>query len=422
MVTRREFIQGLIWGVGSLGLSQCATLDRLFIGESSDFSDRVVIIGGGFSGLLCAYHLKKLKIPFVIFEARTQLGGQILTLSNHWGAKTWADLGVDHFLATDRAFNQLTDELKLKKITLAASPLWIDGQLNRQRLGPLIQKSQRLLGSLKNKNAVEALRLLSKDSAFEKILRHWSLSQYGYEPHFLPAEQLVFLNLSAPQVLIQGGMSQVIDKLTGEVFGAFSDTQLRLGYQLAKIEKGPLNNWDLVFNTVEGRRRFEAKQLILTLPPWLWSRVEGLEAFVTPPIQSIKNLTHKWIARRVTSFNQNFERFDSLNGHIQRGYKWEQRGPWGDVRSEQPVISGYNQPDPQVVATDLVRFDWAQKTHLMGRSPGPLQLNYQYQFQLPEFWHTPNQRGLAQQHLNALESLTQRAYEITQIIKTQKAT
>jgi hypothetical protein len=147
--------------------------------------------------------------------------------------------------------------------------------------------------------------------------------------------------------------------------------------------------------------------------------VDGLTPFFTEPQERLDLLTHKWLGRRVAPIKQNFERFDSGSGRVTRGHKWEQRGPWGDIRSEQYVLSGFHQPDPGL--TDLVELDWAQKKTIRGRSPGPLMLGYQYQFQLPEFWQTPSQRGSQQLYLSSLESLTQRVSEITQGFRAKKA-
>ena len=96
MQNRRKFIEKVIQGSALLGatslaspllLSSCQTLDEALITDPPDLEDQVCIIGGGVTGLFCAYELKKRKIPFRLFEASRRLGGQILSSgSNEYGA------------------------------------------------------------------------------------------------------------------------------------------------------------------------------------------------------------------------------------------------------------------------------------------------------------------------------------------------
>lgn len=44
------------------------------------YTEKVVVIGAGISGLTCAYHLKQLGIPCLVFEAQQRAGGLIATI------------------------------------------------------------------------------------------------------------------------------------------------------------------------------------------------------------------------------------------------------------------------------------------------------------------------------------------------------
>ena len=92
-------------------LSSCSTLDEYLIEDQFDFTQEVVIIGGGISGLYAAYQLKKNKIPFKIFDSSQRLGGKIQTIDEmEWGAF--------EFRKGDEILNKLSKELNLEKMDL----------------------------------------------------------------------------------------------------------------------------------------------------------------------------------------------------------------------------------------------------------------------------------------------------------------
>src|SRR5579883_474488 len=73
-------------------------------------SKRVVIAGGGVSGLAAAYDLKRAGIECVVFEKRPRLGGVIET--RHWENCTF-DNGPDGFLSQKPEALALIEELGL---------------------------------------------------------------------------------------------------------------------------------------------------------------------------------------------------------------------------------------------------------------------------------------------------------------------
>ena len=87
--SRREFIATL--GLGSLvALNACKSKNdkkhvdstRLTTSVATSYKTKIAIIGGGISGLNCAYQLKKQGIDATIYEGSKRLGGRILTHYN----------------------------------------------------------------------------------------------------------------------------------------------------------------------------------------------------------------------------------------------------------------------------------------------------------------------------------------------------
>lgn len=92
----------------------CSTLDEYLIEDEFDFNHEVVIVGGGLSGLYAAYELKKLKIPFRLFEAGSRCGGKIQSVQ----AAEW---GGYEFSKNDKVLIKLKKELDLEAVNLNES-------------------------------------------------------------------------------------------------------------------------------------------------------------------------------------------------------------------------------------------------------------------------------------------------------------
>lgn len=72
-----------------------------------------IIIGGGISGLYAAKSLTEKNIPFVLFEAKSRLGGRILTQPTSQDADLGVDLGPTWFWPHQKRIQQLITELNI---------------------------------------------------------------------------------------------------------------------------------------------------------------------------------------------------------------------------------------------------------------------------------------------------------------------
>lgn len=444
-MTRREYIQSLLGLGGSVLLSHCAAFDKLFMGEFSDLSDSVIIIGGGFGGLSAAYYLKKQKIPFYLFERSHRLGGQIYTLSQVAGPGTWGELGAEWIYDSDLQMNQLIRELSLPLVTFRETSFSVfQEQLKKgsevkelNRLQMLAQKnllssqdsliktpdqlfsSSEIFYSLQNQSLSDWALGLSKESFWLDQLRAWSYQRYGYSSDYLQAgpfaKNFVFnkiREMARPEeYTIRGGLGRLIESLSGLALGAFPEERLRLGHELVDVEPSSQGRWDLIFMTREGRRRYQANKVILTQPLNTLSQMEvfngGVEALKGPSHFLQTKGIHLKKSNLATSLKVN-----ALEGESLRWIRdFELKKTFGkEVEIKRLEMELVGQPSQFVKANDY-SYEWIQKTqlptlNLPGRSLGPILPEYQVQLSLPPGWsQTYQSEGQYQDWLSPLESV-----------------
>ncbi len=79
-----------------------------------NFQKPVVILGAGAAGLAAAYELKKLSIPFVIYEASNRYGGRVQTKKNFNNEGMFGELGAELIDSNHTYLFQLAKELNLE--------------------------------------------------------------------------------------------------------------------------------------------------------------------------------------------------------------------------------------------------------------------------------------------------------------------
>jgi monoamine oxidase len=75
-ITRREMLER------SLGAAAALLLSDRFVSAPQAAAGRVIVIGGGFSGLAAAYELSKVGYDVTVAEARNRVGGRVLSFSD----------------------------------------------------------------------------------------------------------------------------------------------------------------------------------------------------------------------------------------------------------------------------------------------------------------------------------------------------
>jgi hypothetical protein len=421
MKTRRDFIKSLVVAGGVQALSGCSTLDQIFMGESSDLTSSVVIIGGGLAGLVCAYELKKRGIPYTLFEQGENLGGQILTSSNPFGGDSWVDWGAEFFTPYDQALVSLVKELELEVFVFpSVSQKKTETSLKYLRsLQALWFKKYRVPSSsdiLKSQSLAEWGWDLNRDSQWLKQLEYWSWYRCGVSSENLTPG--IFIKefqgqgqtpWSTAEWSLPGGLGRLTQTLAHHVFGLFSEQKLKLEHELIRVESSGRDVWDFVFQTPMGRRRYMVKQVILTPLPHLLAPIEGFSDFVVLPDAFYKtaSLVTKWA--RLQPWQKPYRSW-GLEPRWGRGY--QKRGAWDQIKAQSFVELGLYESQEQLhtlqssfhyksqdVKGDrkedffILTKNWNQQKGVLGRSTGAKPLSLQPRWNLPPFWLSTQDLG-----------------------------
>ncbi|WP_217602349.1 NAD(P)/FAD-dependent oxidoreductase [Chitinophaga sp. GbtcB8] len=116
-------------------------------------TDPVVIIGGGFAGLVAAKELKRNKIPFVLFEGGKNIGGLAQTFTDEQGFKY--DLGTH--IITNRLARKLGITDQCRDVLYFGESIWLNGRLRSYPFG-LLGNKKYLIDALRSRLRFPLLR------------------------------------------------------------------------------------------------------------------------------------------------------------------------------------------------------------------------------------------------------------------------
>lgn len=110
--SRRKFIKNTVAGVAAASayslLSACSTFDDYLFEDRNEFSDEVIIVGGGIAGIYLAQKLRSNKTEFRLFEASDAFGGRIKSVNG-------IDYGASLLSKHDKLAAELVESLGLTK-------------------------------------------------------------------------------------------------------------------------------------------------------------------------------------------------------------------------------------------------------------------------------------------------------------------
>ncbi len=216
---------------------------------------KIVIIGGGLTGLTLAYYLKKINIDATVIESRDRLGGRIHTKTTSYNASI--ELGATWFSRQHQSVIQLLKELGVKK--------------------------------------------------FKQVLGQLAI----YEPISTSPHQVVQLPPNdEPSFRVSGGTSRIIDAL----INSLEPHQIRKSTVVKSIESIE----DHLKITCENQV-IEADIVVSTLPPFLFSSTITTLPNLPDDLIAVCQNTHTWMGESIKiglTYKQPFWRKEGTSGTV----------------------------------------------------------------------------------------------------------
>lgn len=297
-ISRRDFLKlGVSAGAG-LGLAGCSTLDRMVLGEEGDEADRIVILGAGIAGLSAAYHLKKQKIPYHVFEGSARLGGRVYTVPDFFRGQTVSELGAEFFTANQKFVFEIAKELRIETMEVAE----VETRARRRKLNAVsslsslnaefrrMQKASARAEVVSGISLADWAKARSRDAAFTNLISEWSLERYGAAPELVSAE--VFANAfdraknplslwTEGRFRFRAGTNALAAAMFDRTSGFQPERTFSLRHKLTAVRRRS-RGIELIFETPNGSRTVLAKHVICALPLAILKDVDGLTEFAGP--------------------------------------------------------------------------------------------------------------------------------------------
>jgi len=243
-------------------------------------TNQVIIIGGGLAGLYSAYKLQLLNIPYLLLEAKSQLGGRIFAAPSQINSDVSFDLG----------------------------PTWIF---------PHQPKIQAL---------VKSLRL--------SIFEQYSKGDVLYQAP----------NSKQPQQIAGAGEMQLfrlkhgMNTLITALYEQLNPDSVLVGHSVTELKKND-NSWQITVNHLGNIKHFTTKKLISAIPARMVTAHLTPELWANPTLINRLNSVPTWMAGQakfIATFEHAFWRDKNLSGQC-----FSRVGPMVEIHDASADDSSY---------------------------------------------------------------------------------
>ena len=320
---RRRFVAAT---AASTILTGCGSFDRWVVGDNNRLNEEVMVLGGGIAGLAAAYHLKKNKIHYRLYEASSRLGGRVQSLKFFNADHQIAEMGAEFIEGSHKEVLAMCKDFNLTAEDVSFEPgvdravYWIKGKSMserefRRQLKPIAIKlaqtrqeafaalptdiTPRGLAGFDRASAVDERSLADLISALrtganKEILEAFEglcVAEWGVDAKEINLLQfLARLDFEERTMAgghnriyrVKGGASQLIDILGERVQGIVANTALKLEHRLVAI-RSRSNGFECTFKTPNGSDVIWARQVICTLPWSVLKDVDGIQSLAIHP-------------------------------------------------------------------------------------------------------------------------------------------
>ncbi len=303
--TRREMLRASLAAGAGLLLSNLVGCGRAAGGR------QVVVIGAGFAGLACAYELKSIGYNVTVCEARSRLGGRVLS-SNNLAPGRNIELGGELIGTNHKHWISYADRFGLKLIEMtedeeAEAPIVFDGtKLPKEESDKVWEEIEegckRLNDDARNVNAEQPWATENAKALDSRSMAQWLAEQDFSEPvkkgvaATFTADNGVDLDKQSYLGMLtqikgggvetfwtetethrcEGGNQQLAVKLAE----AIGTSRVRTNAAVVKIEVGD----KAVTVTLKDGSSLTADDVVLAVPPSTWDRI----VFVPPLPAALK--------------------------------------------------------------------------------------------------------------------------------------
>ncbi len=325
LASRRDFLAGSAVAAGSLLMSRSGSLLGGRVGK------RVVVVGGGFSGLACAYELKAAGYDVTLLEATNRVGGRVRSSTEFVEGRV-IEVGAELIGSNHPTWMAFKDTFQLEMLDLSENEEWeqpviLDGKrLSREEAKALLEEMDEVFvkaidplaekvdadepwktpdaKTLDAKNTGAWIAELQCSDACKKALAVEFQSNNGQHV----AKQSFLGNLT--QVRGHGNAQSYRDE--SEVYrckGGNQSLAKKLAESLGKVVtlELPVRSIEWAGNhvivTCNDGRTLECDDVVVTVPPSVWSKIEfkpGLPAALTPQM----GFNTKWFVHLKSRFWQ----------------------------------------------------------------------------------------------------------------------
>jgi monoamine oxidase len=318
-MTRREMLRATLAASAGLLVSE-----RLAFGQARPLGKKVIVIGGGFSGLAAAYELGAAGYDVTVLEARNRVGGRVISFSDLVPGKQ-VEGGGELIGSNHPTWVAYKDKFKLE---------FLDVEEEKDFEAPIVLNGKKLTGDESGKLWEEidaALNTMNKDAAaIGDPFQPWKTRNAEALDRRTLASWIDTLEVSAQtrfaihaQLMADNGMRTEWQSWLGnlamvkggglekywtdsEVFrckGGNQSLAFKLLEGLGKdrvklrtiVRRVDLTNKERVTVTLASGETMEADDVILAVPPSVWNKI-GIEPSLPAPLTSQMGTNVKFLA------------------------------------------------------------------------------------------------------------------------------
>jgi monoamine oxidase len=312
--SRRKFLKSVGVGAGAWMVSGCSTIDNFYLGQTRDFTDRVVILGAGISGLVAALELKKANIPYILIEGSNRVGGRMFSLDDFADTGRAVDLGGEWIYPSQSAIISLAKDLRVGLdeysfsglLTVHKNGQWVETASHHLELQTALAKINSEIYNRTNEvltpanqfnfpkavifNNLSIEDMISRlsvriSSGAVNYARSFTVQQWGVSPKEINALMLLHkfkeMGRARSAFRIEGGAQNLATAIFDRISGVIPEKTIKLGHELVKI-KPRSDFYELYFQNADQIVSFKARQIVCALPLKIAAEIEGIDELNLP--------------------------------------------------------------------------------------------------------------------------------------------